>query len=73
MGLLILADEDERVAAMAAKVQIAARLRARLDGPLVVLVNGRAVDLEATVHQAGIRPLDRVDVRADVGRGAGGR
>ncbi len=64
IGLLILADEDERVSAMAAKLQAAARLRARLDGAVAVLVNGRGVELETTVRQAGIRALDRVDVRA---------
>jgi hypothetical protein len=63
IGLLVLADEQEPVAAMAAKVQVAARLRARLEGPLAVLVNGQPVELDATVHQAGIKPLDRVDVR----------
>ena len=63
IGLLILADEHELVAATAAKLQSAARLRARIDGPLVVLLNGRALDLDTTVHQAGMKALDRLDVR----------
>lgn len=63
IGLLILADEHELVAAAAEKLQSAARLRARLEGPIEVLLNGRAIDLDTTVLQAGIKPLDRLDVR----------
>jgi hypothetical protein len=63
IGLLVLADEVELVAMTAAKVQAAARLRARLDGPIAVFVNDRRLDLDATVQQAGIKPLDRLDVR----------
>jgi len=63
IGLLILADEQELLAVTAAKLQAAARLRARLDGPLALFVNGHAVELEATVQQAGIKALDRLDVR----------
>lgn len=63
IGLLILADEQELLAATAAKLQAAARLRAGLAGPLAVFVNGRPVELDATVQQAGIKALDRVDVR----------
>ena len=63
IGLLVLADEHELVAATAAKLQSAARLRAHLDGPVTVWLNGRAIDLDTTVHQAGIKPLDRIDVR----------
>ena len=67
IGLLILADEHELVAVTAAKLQSAARLRARIDGPVAVLLNGKAIDLDTTVHQAGIKALDRLDVR----RGSG--
>lgn len=63
IGLLVLADEGELVAMTAAKVQAAARLRARLDGPIAVFVNDRPIELDTTVHQAGIKALDRLDVR----------
>jgi len=63
IGLLILADEQELLAMTAAKVQAAARLRARLDGPVALFVNGRAVELDVTVQQAGLQALDRLDVR----------
>ncbi|HXU63051.1 MAG TPA: toluene-4-monooxygenase system B family protein [Polyangia bacterium] len=63
IGLLILADEQELLAVTAAKVQVAARLRAALDGPLALFINGRAVEPETTVQQAGLKALDRLDVR----------
>lgn len=63
VGLLILADEQELLAVTAAKLQAAARLRAGLDGPLALFVNGRPVELDVTVQQAGLAALDRLDVR----------
>jgi Toluene-4-monooxygenase system protein B (TmoB) len=63
IGLLILADEQEPIAATAAKVQAAARLRVQLDGPVVVVVDGQEVDPGVTVQQAGLKALDRIDVR----------
>lgn len=63
IGLLILADEQEPIGATAAKVQAAARLRVQLDGPVVVVVDGQEIDPRVTVQQAGIKALDRIDVR----------
>jgi len=63
IGLLVLADEHETVADMADKLLSAARLRAGIDGPIVLLHAGREIDPELTVEQAGIKLLDRIDVR----------
>jgi len=63
MGLLVLADGDDSIAELARKLQVAARLRAAIEGPVTVLYDGQPVDPLATVSDAGMQPLARFDVR----------
>ena len=63
MGLLVLADGDDSIAAIAGKLQAAARLRAAIEGPVTVLYDGKPVDPLSTVSEAGMQPLARFDVR----------
>lgn len=62
MGLLVAADGDETVGELAERLAQAAAVRvAPALGDLVYL--GRIIDPSSTVAEAGILPLDRVDVR----------
>ncbi len=62
LGLLIVVNDEQSVGEVARQLQEAADVRVRL-GPSVVLVHdGRELDPSWTVRQAGMRPLDRVDV-----------
>ena len=63
MGLLVLADGDDSIAELARKLQVAARLRAAIDGPVTVLYEGKPVDPQSTVADVGMQPLARFDVR----------
>jgi len=63
IGLLVLADENETVSQLARKLQSAARLRAEVAEPFVVLHNDKVLRPDVTVAAAGIGALDRVDVR----------
>ena len=63
VGLLVLAEGDDSMAEIARKLQSAARLRAVIDGPVTVICEGKAVDPNATVAEAGLEPLSRFDVR----------
>ena len=65
IGLLVLADAEDSVAEVARKLQAAARLRAAIDGPVTVLHEGKPLDPEATVADAGLQPLARIDVRRE--------
>lgn len=64
VGLLVLAQGKDTIAAVAEKLRRSARLRAEIDGPIVVLHGGQPLDLDGTVEQAGLTPLDRIDVRS---------
>jgi hypothetical protein len=67
LGLLMLAEEGETVLQLARKLQDAACLRvARID-KIDLVYNGKAIDPEITVAQAGFQELDRFDV---ISRGA---
>jgi tRNA A37 threonylcarbamoyladenosine synthetase subunit TsaC/SUA5/YrdC len=63
MGLLVLAQGDDSIAALASKLQAAARLRAAIDGPVTVIYNGKRLDPKRSVAEAGLQPLARFDVR----------
>jgi len=63
IGLLVLANADDSIAEVARKLQVAARLRAAIDGPVTVLYDGKPVHAASTVSEAGIKPLSRIDVR----------
>lgn len=64
IGLLVLADGKETLASVAEKLRRSARLRAEIEGPIVVIHDGQPLDLGVTVEQAGLTPLDRIDVRS---------
>jgi hypothetical protein len=63
IGLLVLADPDERVADVAARLAASARLRAAIEGPVAVVYRGEEIDPRQTVAEAGFAPLGRFDVR----------
>jgi hypothetical protein len=63
IGLLVLADENEPLAAVVDKLRASARLRAEIEGQVELFLCGHSLDLTGTVAQAGITPLDRIDVR----------
>ena len=64
IGLLVLADAKDTIAAVAEKLRRSARLRAEIEGPIAVVHCGRALELGETVERAGLAPLDRIDVRS---------
>jgi hypothetical protein len=63
MGLLIVADQRESVAILAQRLQEAASLRVELCGPLEVVYQDKVLDPTVTLLEAGIKPLQRFDVR----------
>lgn len=63
IGLLLLCRDDERLAEVREKLERSARLRAAPPVDAVVVHEGRELEDGFTVAQAGIRALDRIDVR----------
>ena len=64
VGLLILAEEDETVEALARKLQDAASLRVARRAQIRVTCNDKIMDSAITVARAGLQPLDRFEVIA---------
>lgn len=64
IGLLILAEEDDTLQALAQKLQDAASLRVAHRHQVQVVSNHKIMDPAMTVAQAGLQPLDRFDVTA---------
>jgi hypothetical protein len=62
IGLLILVDDTEPVAELAAKLQQAARVRVQSRPRVEVWYKGKLVDPALTVSEARLEPLDRFDV-----------
>ncbi len=62
VGLLILAEEDDTVEALARKLQDAASLRVAGRNQVQVVYNEKAIDPSITVAHAGLQALDRFDV-----------
>lgn len=62
LGLVVLAPAQESVADLALRLSRAAAPRVTLAGPLRVLHRGRTLHGELTLTEAGILPLDRVDL-----------
>jgi hypothetical protein len=62
LGLLVLAEEADTVRELARKLQDAANIRVARNGDVELLYNGKSVDPELTVAQAGLQALDRFDV-----------
>lgn len=67
LGLVVLANEQEPVAELAQRLSRAAAPRVTLTGRLHVVHRGRRVPGDSTLAEAGIGPLDRVDLEAEGG------
>jgi hypothetical protein len=65
LGLVVMAGEEEPVGALAQRLQEAASVRVRPRPSVRVVHRGRVLDAGSTVRQAGIEPLDRVDLVED--------
>lgn len=65
LGLLILGDEHGTAAALARGLQTAAALRVAARDDVSVWVKGVRLDPRTTLDAAGLRALDRFDVRVD--------
>ena len=62
IGLVVLVNDHDRVAAIAQTLQQAAAVRVAPRPEADVYVDGRRLDPAITVAQAGLSALDRVDV-----------
>jgi hypothetical protein len=62
LGLVILAEEDETVYALADKLRQAAKMRVASTGTAQVWLRGARVDPKLTLADAGFEPLERFDV-----------
>jgi hypothetical protein len=65
LGLVVLANEQDTMADLARQLQEAAALRVAPLAAATVWFNGAPVEEKTTVGGAGLRPLDRFDVRGD--------
>lgn len=63
MGVVILAHDDMTIAEVVNKLRAAARVRANWSGEAEAMFQNRVLDPLATITEAGIRALDRIDVR----------
>jgi Toluene-4-monooxygenase system protein B (TmoB) len=62
VGLLILADDDDTLDALARKLQAAASLRVAARDSVRVVYKEKTMNPSLTVAEAGLAPLDRFDV-----------
>ncbi len=62
LGLVVLAPESETVDELAQRLARAAASRVALTGPLRVVHRGKALSGGQTLKEAGLAPLDRVDL-----------
>jgi Toluene-4-monooxygenase system protein B (TmoB) len=62
IGLLVLAEEDETIVALARKLQDAASIRVSRHEQIDFVYDGKVIDPEITLAEAGLQPLDRFDV-----------
>jgi hypothetical protein len=62
LGLVILADEEDTLDALAQKLQDAASLRVARRDQVRVICNDKIMDPAITVARAGLQPLDRFEV-----------
>jgi hypothetical protein len=65
LGLVVLANEQDTMAELARTLQKAAALRVAPHAGATVWFNGAPLAPSTTVEAAGLRPLDRFDVRGD--------
>jgi hypothetical protein len=69
LGLVVLVHDTDRVRDIAQRLQRAAAVRVPVRERVVVLANGRRLDPDATITQAGLSALDRVDVVEEIADG----
>jgi hypothetical protein len=62
LGLVVLASERESVDELASRLSRAAAPRVTLSGSLRVMHRGKLLKGELTLTEAGVSPLDRVDL-----------
>jgi hypothetical protein len=67
IGLLIVADEQESVLSLAAKLRDAASLRVDCSCYTDVVYQGIVLDPDSTLAQADFKPLQRFDLRRNHG------
>ena len=67
IGLLIVADEQESVRSLAAKLRDAASLRVDGSRNMEVVYRGSVLDPDSTLAEAGFKPLQRFDLRRNHG------
>lgn len=65
VGLLVLVQDDDTVADIAASLQQAAACRVAPKPIARVFSDGRELDPALTLVQAGLQPLDRIDVETE--------
>jgi hypothetical protein len=66
IGLLVLASETASIDAIGRQLQVSASVRVKPIDHFSVLHRGRVLNPQITVEEAGLEPLDRVDVVARV-------
>lgn len=69
LGLVVLVHGSDRVRDIAHRLQRAAAVRVAPRERMVVMLRGRVLDPDATIAQAGLEALDRVDVVKEAERG----
>lgn len=62
LGVIVMMQDDETVADLAQRLQQAVAVRVRPRPRMFVLARGTRLSPDATIHDAGLAPLDRVDV-----------
>lgn len=67
LGLLVLTDEKETIAQLAEKLQQGARVRVARRTRVKLLHAGRVLEPSVTVGEAGLEPLERIDLVRDDG------
>lgn len=63
IGLLVMADEHDTIAELAAKLVQSASVRVAPAGDVEVYIDGKPVLGKRTVAGCKLKPLDRIDVR----------
>jgi hypothetical protein len=64
LGVLIFAEATDSVGSLAIKLRDAASVRVEQNGELVVVYKGAQLDPNITIREAGLRPLERFDLRS---------
>ena len=62
LGVLVMVDDNDTIAEVAHRLQQAAQVRVPPRQRVQVSVNGKPLELDATVKEVGLVALDRVDV-----------